>query len=47
MKTLGRTLETLAVLLAGLLGLCIGLWKFFATAVLLTANEILDVWTKN
>ena len=46
MKTLGRTLETLAVILAGVLGLCIGLWKFFATAVLLIGNEILDVWNE-
>ncbi len=46
MTILGQILETLAVLLAGVLGFCLGLWKFTLTAVLLTVNEVLDVWKR-
>lgn len=46
MTTLSQIVETLVVLLAGILGFCYGLWKFTATAVLLTANDVLDVWRK-
>jgi hypothetical protein len=46
MTTLGQILETLAVLIAGGYGFCLGLWKFTLTSVLLTANEVLDVWKR-
>lgn len=47
MRTLSRTLQTLALLLFWPLAFAYGLARFVAAALLLVGGQLVDIWTNN